>query len=1008
MKLEKEKEHIIEFNINKQKIQGEDILEEEDIPVSNYPYEFYEEKPTNNDDSKIEKRKKEEKKVVKPKKEEKKKEDKPIIIEEEKKEEPKKEEIKLKQKNEIKKNPIIEEPKVEIPKKEEKKEMSIIEEQKNEEDKSKDIIMENVEYKTIDKPNEQIEENKQPEIKENKLSIEDNAGLPKTLLTRKTEDNYDLLLKHFKKDNFKLGDIDNLINYDDFSSDKFLGLATEKIEINKKNKEIIGSFLERIEKDTKRRQENKETINKRIKLIEDCTKRKMLFENPVEEENFYKEFYKKQMEYKKNHDTEVEEMKDKLENEEKKNNIPAPKFNHNLDYFNNGEPVQLNKYISKEKNSNGEGELEKEKEKSNGKEEKNNIKNNESFGTNRVNYINIKNPPEENYLNNNQNINNEKKKKLKSVQSDPLLNNKKKKKKKLTQKEIEDLTNKLHYDGELLKIKKEKKISEQHYYNSKYNNSFQKLNRSSIFMLIKKLLYEYSTSIKKNTFVDYTQNPKLNYEQFIDILKDLYYLENDALPEEYLDSDTMYKELWNKLTQFSKGPENSIESNVLLLYLLELNGFFNNEQILNELGKEIYWIKFEDYDDLIANAKYIEDNWDDFRMARVYNIRKLKLEGKYNPIHNKEIFNNDKDNLNNKKAKENFYNNINNNSNHYLTTMKGITNYHMIHGYNLKNKNNNTSFINEPSKNEENKKIPTSINNTPNKNLKNRVTLKESYNALNEKRKILIENKKNDEEKKMKEICTFKPQINHNINKNIFSNIVKVELPRNKRNKKEDSYINSLTQNNINNINDNNNNSNNNTISNTIPNQLTETTNVILEDKNKNLIRGDNHNFLSIKDIKPKKKNSQTPKLKNGKKNRINNNGMKRNKSSMQKMFDNNPLKEDKSNNNLNKRAKAPKFCGKMHNQDYDYVSPMRFDIEHHNKHEGIGLNIIRDINTKLRTQNVIFYNIKINDQTKTLKYIEGEDLKLTVINFVRKNKLPDEVINIILTKIREKNIEEI
>jgi hypothetical protein len=260
----------------------------------------------------------------------------------------------------------------------------------------------------------------------------------------------------------------------------------------------------------------------------------------------------------------------------------------------------------------------------------------------------------------------------------------------------------------------------------------------------------------------------------------------------------------------------------------------------------------------------------------------------------------------------------------------------------------------------------------------------------------------------MKEICTFKPQINHNINKNIFSNIVKVELPRNKRNKKEDSYINSLTQNNINNINDNNNNSNNNTISNTIPNQLTETTNVILEDKNKNLIKGDNHNFLSIKDIKPKKKNSQTPKLKNGKKNRINNNGMKRNKSSMQKMFDNNPLKEDKSNNNINKRAKAPKFCGKMHNQDYDYVSPMRFDIEHHNKHEGIGLNIIRDINTKLRTQNVIFYNIKINDQTKTLKYIEGEDLKLTVINFVRKNKLPDEVINIILTKIREKNIEEI
>ena len=1000
MKLEKEKEQVIQININKQKIQ-DDTIEEEDIPVSNYPYEFYDDNPTRNDDSKIEKRIKEEKKVVKTKKEEKKLEQNQIIKEEEKKEEPKKEDIKLKQKNEIKKEPKIEEPKVEIPKIEEKKEMSIIEEQKNEEDKNKEIILENVDYKTIDKPNELIEENKPPQIKENKLSEIGNAELPKTLLTRKTEDNYDLLLKHFKKDNFKIGDIDNLISYDDFSSDKFLGLATEKIEMNKKNKVISESFLERMEKDTKRRQENKETINNRIKLIEDCTKNKMIFENLDEEEKYYDEFFKKQMNYKKNHDQQVEEMKDKLEYEESKSNIPAPKFNHNLDYFNNGEPVKLNKYNSKEKNSNGEGELEKEK--SNGKDDKITIKNNESFGPDKVNYINIKNPPQENPLNNNKNINNGKKKKLKSVQSDPLLN---KKKKKLTQKEIEDLTNKLHYDGELLKIKKEKKISEEHYYNSKYNNSYQKLNRSSIFILIKKLLYEYSKSIKKNTFVDYTQNPKLNYEQFIDILKDLYYLENDALPEEYLDSDTMYKELWNKLTQFSKGPENSIESNVLLLYLLELNGYFNNEKILNELGKEMYWIKLEDYDDLIANAKYIEDNWDDFKMARVYNIRKLKLEGKYNPIHNEDIFNIDNENLNNKKTNESFYNNINNNSNHYLTTMKGTTNYHMIHGYNLKNKNNDINFTNEPSKIVENKKTSTSINNIAHKNLKNRVTLKESYNALNEKRKIEIENKKNDDEKKMKEICTFKPQINHNINKSIFSNIVKVELPRNKRNKKDNSNINSLTQTNINNFNDNNNNLNNNTISNTIPNQLNENNNIILEDKNKNLIKRDNHNFLSIKDLRPKKKHSQSPKLKNGKKN--NNNGMKRNKSSMQKMFDNNPLKEDKTINNKIKKTKESNNCGKIHNQYYNYVSPMRFDIEHHNKHEGIGLNIIRDINAKLRTQNVIFYNIKINDQTKTLKYIEGEDLKLSVMNFVRKNKLPEEVTNIILTKIKEKNIEEL
>ena len=135
---------------------------------------------------------------------------------------------------------------------------------------------------------------------------------------------------------------------------------------------------------------------------------------------------------------------------------------------------------------------------------------------------------------------------------------------------------------------------------------------------------------------------------------------------------------------------------------------------------------------------------------------------------------------------------------------------------------------------------------------------------------------------------------------------------------------------------------------------------------------------------------------------------MKRNKSSMQKMFDNNPLKADKTNNNKIRKSKESNICVKMHNQDYNYISPMRFDIEHHNKHEGIGLNITRDINTKLRTQNVIIYNIKINEQIKTLKYIEGEDLKLSVMHFVRKNKLSEEVTNIILTKIRENNIEEL
>jgi hypothetical protein len=290
------------------------------------------------------------------------------------------------------------------------------------------------------------------------------------------------------------------------------------------------------------------------------------------------------------------------------------------------------------------------------------------------------------------------------------------------------------------------------------------------------LVYEYTTSIKQNVYSDVSKNPKLNYEQYIDILKDLYYLEKDAFPETFLEEDTMYKELWNKLIQFSSGPENSIESNVLLIYLLELNGFFKNEKILKELKNEIYWINLENYDDLLANSKYIEENWDDLKMVKINYIKKLRLEGKYNPIHCEELYNN--------YLKIN-QSRINNKSFHYITTMKGNTSYFMSHGYNLKNKTGGSSimlFPNFINKNEENKHSSFSKNNITNKNIK-RIPLQDSYNDLIEKRKNQIEYLKNNEEQKLKEICTFKPQINNSMNKELFRNKVQIELPKYKRNK---------------------------------------------------------------------------------------------------------------------------------------------------------------------------------------------------------------------------------
>ena len=125
-------------------------------------------------------------------------------------------------------------------------------------------------------------------------------------------------------------------------------------------------------------------------------------------------------------------------------------------------------------------------------------------------------------------------------------------------------------------------------------------------------------------------------------------------------------------------------------------------------------------------------------------------------------------------------------------------------------------------------------------------------------------------------------------------------------------------------------------------------------------------------------------------------------------MFEDNPLKNDKSFNEKMHKLRMSKIEKLEENNNNSFITPMRFDIEYPNKFEDIGITINKDSNMRKKTQNVIFYNIKVNEKIKTMKYFEGDDLKLDVIKFVRKNKLPEEVTDIILTKIKEKTLEEI
>ena len=779
-----------------------------------------------------------------------------------------------------------------------------------------------------------MEEKNNPsqEKEENKLDKENMNQLQKTLLSQKTEDNYNLMINYLKKDYLKKGNefhnIKEIVNYNDFSSDKFLGLVTEKKEINNKIKSKIDNFLERYKNDMESRQNNCKTKNDRIKLVDENTKKKFYFNNKQTQQEYFDTFYKKQIDYKNNYKQNLIKLTEKYDLELLKNFVPEPKLKSNLNYFKNNEPIKLSKYLKSK---------------------------------------NIKNNNEENKKESESNtIQNNKEKKLKKVRSEDILL---KNGIKLDKKDIEEFTNKLHYDGELIKVKKQIEIIQNNESNDlKYLDfSKQKITHSSIIILIKKLMYEYATSVNQNIYIDLSKNPKMNYEQYIDILKDLYYIERDALPEDYLPENTMYKELWNKLMQFSSGPKNSIESNVLLIFLFELNGFFCNENIVNELRNEMYWINLEDYDDLIANVKYIEMNWDDLKMVKINYIKKLKLEGKYNPLHFEQLYSC----YPIKGTNSTIYQNKSD-INHYITTVKGNTNYYISHGYNSKNISSENSIIlpNPVINNEENKDSQASKINFNNKKIK-RKRIQDSYNDLIEKRKNLIENLKNNEEQKMKEICTFKPKINKNMNKKILKNKIQIEISKHAKSKSN------LTLENV----------NNNTNSNV---------NIYKKNELAMMNKTENNNNKSSDNL------SKSPLLKSKKGDRKNE--MKRNKSSLQKMFIDNPLK---NNRVYNERTQKMRIINNKKEFD-NYMTPMRFGIEYHNKYEGIGVSINRDNNIKQRTQNIIFYNIKVNDKIKTLKYIEGENLKLNVIDFVKKNKLPEEVTDIILTKIAEKTNEEI
>ena len=207
--------------------------------------------------------------------------------------------------------------------------------------------------------------------------------------------------------------------------------------------------------------------------------------------------------------------------------------------------------------------------------------------------------------------------------------------------------------------------------NIQINNNNDYTRHPTIILSIRKLLNEYNISVQNRALSEPSKNPLFNYETYIDVLNDLSYISQNNLPQIYFINTSIYRQLWNFLLNINNieiinnNEEYFLESNVLLIFLLVLNGFFNNRKMISELEIELKWLKFENYEILIMKSEYIEINF-----SELIDIRRKNILMKSNYGNNLFIINNQSENNSNPEDVLSEYfnsytsNNINKNNNH--------------------------------------------------------------------------------------------------------------------------------------------------------------------------------------------------------------------------------------------------------------------------------------------------------------------------------------------------------
>ena len=499
------------------------------------------------------------------------------------------------------------------------------------------------------------------------------------------------------------------------------------------------------------------------------------------------------------------------------------------------------------------------------------------------------------------------------------------------------------------------------YKNSKkIQNMFEKNKNTNIYirhptiiLSIRKFLNEYNNSIQTRAFTDVSKNPLLNYEIFINILNDLYYLEKGS---------SICIKLWDFLLTIKSNNKNdnkeemAIESNVLLLFILLLNGYFNNKKIIDELEIELNWLKFENYEMLIINNEYIENNF-----CNLIEIRKKNYLMKSKIDENKNINQNKCNSENISKGNENIlYDNFN---------------------FNTNNENSNAEF----------NRIDKNINT-------NQKDLEKQINNINKK---LYDFKQSNSSYIIKE--NSKDKKNHKLNKNKSTSFLKM---KNNNKIQIKSLINNSYNNNIlkNTLNENKNKNKSKNISknkhikyneyNILPENINNKNDILINIAEKNI----HDNIINKRLSNASISNNIVTKGKSG--NYITK--IKQNKTDLKKLFKKNEYKDGP----INKRLEEIK---KKRNLSRSIGKKVKINYEEYNTN----FDKNKDTNAQIENQkyqlrkhtpqkkNNILYNFMINDKEYTLEHNPEENIEIEIIKLIQKNNLKGISSKYILEKIK-------